>query len=200
MGFHCPERATTADFLTSITSPNERQARDGWESRVPRSPDEFAARWRDSDDRARLLADIEAFDREFPVGAEPLEKFMESRKAEQAKHQYATGCRCLDRLLTFRRRPRSPYTISVPMQVRLCVTRGFQRLRGDMSLALTGAIGNFIMALIIGSVFYNLPFNTGSFYSRGALLFFAILLNAFSSALEVGKPASVMCWCDSVES
>jgi ATP-binding cassette subfamily G (WHITE) protein 2 (PDR) len=69
-----------------------------------------------------------------------------------------------------------------------------------MSLALTGAIGNFIMALIIGSVFYNLPFNTGSFYSRGALLFFAILLNAFSSALEVGKPASVMCWCDSVES
>ncbi len=71
------------------------------------------------------------------------------------------------------------------MQVKLCVTRGFQRLRGDMSLALSGAIGNFIMALIIGSVFYNLPHNTGSFYSRGALLFFAILLNAFSSSLEV---------------
>jgi ATP-binding cassette subfamily G (WHITE) protein 2 (PDR) len=71
------------------------------------------------------------------------------------------------------------------MQIRLCMTRGFQRLRGDMSLALSGMIGNFIMALIIGSVFYNLPFDTGSFYSRGALLFFAILLNAFSSALEV---------------
>jgi ATP-binding cassette subfamily G (WHITE) protein 2 (PDR) len=167
---------------------------------VPRSPDEFAARWRDSEDRARLLADIEAFDREFPVGAEPLEKFIASRKAEQAKHQYATGCRCLDRLLTFRRRPHSPYTISVPMQVRLCVTRGFQRLRGDLSLALSGAIGNFIMALIIGSVFYNLPFNTGSFYSRGVLLFFAILLNAFSSALEVCKPTSVTFWCDRVES
>jgi hypothetical protein len=89
MGFHCPERATTADFLTSITSPNERQAREGWESRVPRTPDEFAARWRDSEDRARLLTDIEAFDRKFAVGAEPLEKFLESRKAEQAKHQYA---------------------------------------------------------------------------------------------------------------
>ena len=71
------------------------------------------------------------------------------------------------------------------MQVKLCMTRGFQRLRGDMSLALSSLIGNFIMALIIGSVFYNLPFNTGSFYSRGALLLFAILLNAFSSALEV---------------
>ena len=71
------------------------------------------------------------------------------------------------------------------MQVGLCMERGFQRLRGDMSLALSGIIGNSVMALIIGSVFYNLPTNTGTFYSRGALLFFAILLNAFSSSLEV---------------
>ena len=71
------------------------------------------------------------------------------------------------------------------MQVGLCMERGFQRLRGDMSLTLSAMIGNFIMALIIGSVFYNLPSDTGSFYSRGALLFFAILLNAFSSFLEV---------------
>lgn len=42
------------------------------------------------------------------------------------------------------------------------------------------------MALIIGSIFYNLPQATASFYSRGALLFFAVLLNAFGSALEVG--------------
>lgn len=71
------------------------------------------------------------------------------------------------------------------MQVRLCVGRGFQRLRGDMSLTLSGLFGNAVMALIIGSVFYNLEDNTGSFYSRGALLFFAVLLNGFSSSLEV---------------
>lgn len=191
MGFHCPERSTTGDFLTSITSPNERRAREGWESRVPRTPDEFAIRWRDSEDRARLLAEIDAFDRDFPVGAEPLEKFIQSRKAEQAKHQCVTGSSCLRTRLTSRRRPRSPYTISVPMQIRLCMTRGFQRLRGDMSIPLSGSIGNIAIGLIIGSVFYNLPFNTGSFYSRGALLFFAILLNAFSSALEVRSQRSL---------
>lgn len=43
------------------------------------------------------------------------------------------------------------------------------------------------MALIIGSVFYNLQENTGSFYSRSALIFFAILMNAFGSALEVSQ-------------
>lgn len=71
------------------------------------------------------------------------------------------------------------------MQIKLCVGRGFQRLRGDMSILLTGVIGNSAMALIVASVFYNLPNNTGALYSRGALLFFAILLNAFASALEV---------------
>ena len=187
MGFYCPERATTADFLTSVTSANERRAREGWESRLPRTPDEFAARWRGSEDRARLLLDIEAFDGQYPVGAEPLDKFLQSRKAEQAKHQCVDCSWWPHSLLTPHRRPRSPYTISVPMQIRLCMTRGFQRLRGDMSLALSGLIGNFVMALIIGSVFYNLSFSTASFYSRGALLFFAILLNAFSSSLEVRK-------------
>jgi ATP-binding cassette, subfamily G (WHITE), member 2, PDR len=41
------------------------------------------------------------------------------------------------------------------------------------------------MALVVGSVFYNLDETTSSFYSRGVLLFFAILLNAFASAMEV---------------
>ena len=86
MGFHCPERATTGDFLTSLTSPNERRAREGFESKVPRTPDEFAARWKDSNDRAQLLREIAAFEQEYPIGQEHLQKFVQSRKAEQAKH------------------------------------------------------------------------------------------------------------------
>jgi ATP-binding cassette subfamily G (WHITE) protein 2 (PDR) len=54
-----------------------------------------------------------------------------------------------------------------------------------MTLLLTGFIGQSVMALIIGSVFYNLSDDTASLYSRGALLFFSVLLAAFQSALEV---------------
>lgn len=75
--------------------------------------------------------------------------------------------------------------MSVMEQINLCMVRGFQRLKGDASLTTSQLIGNFIMALVIGSVFYQLEDTTSSFYSRGALLFFAVLLNAFSSALEV---------------
>ena len=45
--------------------------------------------------------------------------------------------------------------------------------------------GNFVMALIIASVFYNMQPTTETFYRRGALLFFAVLTNAFASMLEV---------------
>ncbi|RDW92940.1 uncharacterized protein DSM5745_00262 [Aspergillus mulundensis] len=87
----------------------------------------------------------------------------------------------------------SPYTLSIYEQVMLCLHRGFQRLRGDASLTTSAPIGNFIISLIVGSVFYNLPGDTSSFYSRGALLFYAVLLSAFSSALECDiQPAPIL--------
>ncbi|KAK8195678.1 ABC-2 type transporter-domain-containing protein [Phyllosticta capitalensis] len=169
MGFDCPDRQTTPDFLTSMTSPQERVVRAGWEDKVPRTPDEFAQRWKDSQDRAQLLRDIEAYDQKYKIGGEYYERFKESRKAQQSKGQ----------------RVKSPYTLSYGKQIELCLWRGFQRLKGDPSITLSQLFGNTVMALILSSVFYNLKSDTASFYSRGALLFFAILFNAFGSALEI---------------
>ncbi|TKA65501.1 hypothetical protein B0A49_05715, partial [Cryomyces minteri] len=169
MGFDCPDRQTTADFLTSMTSPAERVIRPGWENKVPRTPDDFAAAWKASATRKQLMHDIEEYEEKYPPNGESVEKFIQSRRAQQSKHQ----------------RVKSPYTLSYGGQIRLCLWRGFRRLAGDPSLTFTQLFGNFIMALIIGSVFYNLPQDTNSFYSRGALIFFAILMNAFGSALEI---------------
>ena len=169
MGWAFPNRSTTADFLTSITNPAERIPKPGYERLVPRTPDEFASRWQQSPDRARLLAEIDQFEQEFPLEGPRTQEFRNARGQLQAKGQ----------------RSYSPYTLTVPMQIGICVERGFQRLNRDMTLMLSGAIANTVMALVIGSVFYNLPNDTSSFFSRGALLFFAILMNAFASALEI---------------
>ena len=82
----------------------------------------------------------------------------------------------------------------------LCLKRGFWRLEADPSLTITQILGNVVMSLIISSVFYNLRMsldtiplrrltisepNTNSFFQRGSLLFFAILVNAFGAALEI---------------
>lgn len=67
MGFVKPPRATTADFLTSITSPSERTVQPGYELRVPRSPDEFAAVWRKSDQARTLSLKIDEFNFNHPT-------------------------------------------------------------------------------------------------------------------------------------
>lgn len=169
LGFECPPRQVTADFLTSLTSPSERRVRPGFEGKTPSTPDEFAAVWKKSDDRARLLDEIEEFDRDYPIGGSGLDQFKKSRRAVQATSQ----------------RIRSPYTLSVSQQVALCVRRGFQRLRGDMGIVIAGAFFNALMALVISSIFYNLPNDTAALYHRGALLFFGILMASFASALEI---------------
>lgn len=86
MGFYCPDRQTTADFLTSITSPRERIVQSGFESKVPRTPDEFAAAWKKSADRERLMKEILAFEQEYQLGGEQLALFETYRKSQQAKY------------------------------------------------------------------------------------------------------------------
>lgn len=120
LGFWCPDRQTDADFLTSMTSPQERVVREGFEGRVPRTPDDFAAAWKASAHYKSVLAEIEAFNTEYPIGGPSLESFKASRKQQQSKHQ----------------RLGSPYTLSYAGQVKLCLDRGFQRLIADPSLTL----------------------------------------------------------------
>ena len=48
MGYQPANRQTTPDFLVAVTDPNARTAREGYENRVPRTPDEFAEHYRKS--------------------------------------------------------------------------------------------------------------------------------------------------------
>ncbi|KAH9997170.1 ABC-2 type transporter-domain-containing protein, partial [Xylariaceae sp. FL0662B] len=169
LGYHCPDRQTTADFLTSLTNPSERIVRSGFEQKAPRTPDEFAQAWKKSEARARLLQEIASFEEASPIKGQDFELLKKARKTQQASFT----------------RNKSPYTISIPMQVRLCMTRGFQRLLGDKTFFIVTVLANLIMALALGSIYYDLPQTADSMNSRCILLYFAILFNALSSALEI---------------
>ncbi|KIW88628.1 uncharacterized protein Z519_10674 [Cladophialophora bantiana CBS 173.52] len=169
LGFEKPARQTDADFLTSMTNPKERVPQKGFEHKVPRTAQEFVFAWKKSPEYRALLADIELFEKQHPIGGEDLHKFEESRRLQQAKRQHLS----------------SPYTLSYLEQVQLCVWRAYRRLVTDPTVTLTALCANFTMSLVTASVFYDLPDNTSSFFSRGTLLFFAVLMSAFSSALEI---------------
>ena len=48
LGFHCPQRQTTPDFLTAITDPTERRFRDGFEHSAPKTPEDLEKAFRNS--------------------------------------------------------------------------------------------------------------------------------------------------------
>lgn len=171
MGYECPPRQTTGDFLTSVTNPLERKVRPGYEGKCPRTPDDFEKYWFNSVHYKNVLREIDEHEHQNPIGGNKVSEFYEGRKEMQSDHV----------------RPKSPYTISISMQVRYLITRAYQRLWNDMAATVTLIVGQTIMALIIGSIFYNTPHDTNSFFQKGGVLFFAVLLNALMAVNEINK-------------
>lgn len=172
-GWECPARQTTGDFLTSITNAQERRAKPGMEGRVPRTPEDFENAWLKSAEFQQLQREITAYEEQYPIGDhQPAAiEFQEAKRGKQAHHT----------------RPGSPYLVSVPMQIKLNTVRAYQRLWNDASSTVSSVVSNIIMALIIGSVFYDSPNSTSGFSSKGATLFFAVLLNALTAMSEINS-------------
>ncbi|KIM93493.1 hypothetical protein OIDMADRAFT_137891 [Oidiodendron maius Zn] len=172
-GWVCPPRQTTGDFLTSVTNPLERKAREGMENRVPRTPAEFENYWRVSAEYKALQQDINEYEQEYPIDQQgkSAAQLRGQKQYLQAKHV----------------RPGSPYTISVPMQIKLNMIRAYQRIWGDISATAMAIVMNLVLALVIGSVFYGTPDATSGFYSKGSTLFMAVLLNALTAISEINS-------------
>lgn len=152
-----------------MTSPVERVVRPGSENQVPRTADDFARVWKESPERQELMREIEDYNGKHRFEGENYEQFALSRKTEKSNKQ----------------REKSPYTLSYVSQIKLCMWRDWQRVKNDPSVNFATLFGNFFQALIISSVFYNLPKDTSSFFKRGAVIFMLILINAFGSMLEI---------------
>lgn len=122
MGYEPADRQTTSDFLVSVTDPNGRQVRDGTRG-VPATAEEFERYYRHSTAMQQNLEDMASF-RDQYVGKEDLiSAFRESTKAERARHM----------------KKQSPYTISIPMQIRSVMGRRVQIQAGAVSLLVINA-------------------------------------------------------------
>jgi ATP-binding cassette subfamily G (WHITE) protein 2 (PDR) len=121
MGYYCPPRQTTGDFLTSVTNPGERKARKGMEDKVPRTPDEFEAYFQKSEACKYVQREIKAHEEEFPLGGSLVQEFQQHKHEAQAHHS----------------RAKSPFLISIPMQIKLNTKRAYQRIWNDKTSTLT---------------------------------------------------------------
>lgn len=76
LGFDCPERWTTADFLTSVSDTHERTVRPGWEDRIPRSAEQFAEAFTKSTAYKSNLDDVRDFESQLEAQTKEREDHM----------------------------------------------------------------------------------------------------------------------------
>lgn len=173
MGWECPQRQTTGDFLTSVTNPVERKARPGMTNTVPRTPEEFERYWHNSAEYRALNDGIEKDLQEFPVDpqGEGATQLRERKSQRQAKNAWR----------------KSPYLQTLPMQIYLTTRRAYQRIWGNKSATLTQVAMQVVLSLIIGSVFFDTPNTTDGFFAKGSVLFQAVLLNALTAISEINN-------------
>lgn len=123
LGFVRPQRWTTADFLTSVSDPHERQVKEGWEDRIPRSAEQFEAAFKKSQMHKTNLLDVEAFEHE----------------AENRRQEHAAAN-------TIQKVKKKNYTLPYYKQVLACTHRQFLVMLGDKQ-TLVGKVG--LLQLII---------------------------------------------------
>jgi ATP-binding cassette, subfamily G (WHITE), member 2, SNQ2 len=178
LGFECPERWTTADFLTSVSDPFERSIRPGWENRIPRSAEDFAAVYKKSDAYQKNIKDIQSFEAQ-----------LEEQKRVRAKHSTKS---------------KKNYTIPFYQQVLVLTHRQLFIMLGDKA-SLIGKWGGIVFqGLIVGSMFYDLPDTVAGAFTRGGVLFFILLFNALLALAEQtaafeSKPIVSICVCIDME-
>ena len=173
MGYVCPARQTTADFLTSITSPSERVVNPEFIAKgiaVPQTAEEMSNYWRASQSYKKLTDTID-----------------EQMKDENKEREAAIVREAHIAKQTKRISSRSPYVVNYGMQVKYLLIRNAWRIRNSAGITIFQICGNTSMALILGSMFYRSldKSESNTFYFRGSAIFGALLFNCFQSLIEI---------------
>ena len=175
LGYECPERQTTADFLTSCTDPGERRFRKDFEGVVPKGPVELEKAFRESQAYRNLLQDVERYEKQ--IANDNYADATQFHQSVQEAKSKTVG-------------KRSPYTVSFIRQVLACTKREFWLTWGDKTTLYTKFFIIISNAFIVGSLFYGQSEDTMGAFSRGGTLFFSILFLGWLQLSELMKAVS----------
>ncbi|KAB8205658.1 hypothetical protein BDV34DRAFT_212995 [Aspergillus parasiticus] len=180
LGYECAEMQTISDFLTSITVPERRRFRPGWEQRAPKGPIELEETFRKSSAYQKVQYDVQHYEDQRLGGKSVRCSQIDSDDGslEDFKKAIQTD---KSRFVS----PKSPYTISVFRQVVLCAKRQLWQIRGHMSPLYIKIISSVVYGLLVGSMFYNQPQTTAGMYSRGGVIFYSSILLAWLQMSEL---------------
>ncbi|KAI6711418.1 brefeldin A resistance protein [Diplocarpon mali] len=162
LGFECLPGANTADYLTGVTMPNEREVRPECIATFPRSIKTLRDVYEESDIYQQMVAQYD-----YPTT-------VEAREATATFQRSIAAESCGD-----------SFTVGFLAQVEACLIRQYQILWGDKKTFLMKQISSAALALILGSLFYDAPDNSAGLFVKSGALFFALLYNTLIAMSEV---------------
>ncbi|KAL8687136.1 MAG: hypothetical protein Q9218_006609 [Villophora microphyllina] len=75
--------------------------------------------------------------------------------------------------------PSSAYNLAYPRQIWECLRREYQMIKAQRRVYYTKWVTTIILCLTVGSLYYDLTVNAQAAFTRGGLIFFAIILNGW---------------------
>lgn len=166
LGFADLPRQTTADYLTGCTDVNERKFQEGRDaSNVPSTPEQLEQAFQKSKYYQMMLDERSAYKKNMEADSARREAFLTAFKDEKRKAVKA----------------KSQFTVSFPTQV-LELTKRAIRLQWQDRLGLIVLYTtSIVIAIIVGSCYLNLPQTAAGAFTRGGVIFLALLFPAFTA-------------------
>ncbi|KAK4174446.1 putative ATP-binding transporter [Triangularia setosa] len=170
LGFLPRPRQTTPDYVTGCTDAFEREYQDGRSpENAPYDPITLEAAFRSS----KYAQDL----------AQEMSSYQESLAHETDKHEdFRVAVRDQKRRGTSKR---SAYSVGFHQQVWALMKRQFLLKQQDVLALILSWLRNIIIGIVLGTLYLNLGKTSASAFSKGGLMFIALLHNAFQSFSEL---------------
>ncbi|KAL2067220.1 hypothetical protein VTL71DRAFT_1644, partial [Oculimacula yallundae] len=177
LGFKEKPRQTSPDFLTGCTDQFEREYADGRSSEnAPHSPETLADAFNNSTFATKLGHDMEQYRKSLAEDKQKHEDFLTA--VHDSKRKGAS---------------KSVYSIPFYLQVWALMQRQYLIKWQDKFSLVVSWITSIVIAIVLGTVWLNLPQTSAGAFTRGGLLFISLLFNAFQAFSElastmIGRP------------
>jgi ATP-binding cassette subfamily G (WHITE) protein 2 (SNQ2) len=171
LGFMEKPRQTTPDYLTGCTDPFEREFKPGMsEKDVPSTAEALAEAFKQSQTASRLDAEMVSY----------------KAQMEEEKHVYDDFQLAVKE--SKRHAPqKSVYSIPFYLQVWALARRQFFLKWQDKFSLVVSWVTSIAVAIIMGTVWLHLPDTSAGAFTRGGVLFIALLFNAFQAFSELAS-------------
>lgn len=177
LGFKEKPRQTSPDFLTGCTDEFEREYADGRTAEnAPHSPDTLAQAFNQSKFATLLNEEMTTYRKTIAEDKQRQEDFVTA--VHDSKRKGAS---------------KSVYSVPYYLQVWALMQRQFLIKWQDKFSLVVSWITSITIAIVLGTVWLNLPKTSAGAFTRGGLLFISLLFNAFQAFSElastmIGRP------------